>query len=63
MTSFAEQALHNPALRAFIDGEIARAHIDLHALRVENEHQRVVIAHQKDRIAELEAAQRTKGKK
>ncbi len=56
-------AWHDPALRAFIDAEIARAHVRLQSLEVENEHQRMVIDDQKRRIGELEAAARAKGKK
>jgi hypothetical protein len=62
MTSWAEMARDDKALRAFVDAEIARAHVRLHALIVENEHQRMVIDDQKRRIAELEAAVK-KGKK
>jgi hypothetical protein len=62
MTSYAEQVQHNPALKAFVEAEVARACVRLASLLVENEHQRMVIDDQKRRIAELEAAVK-KGKK
>jgi hypothetical protein len=37
MTSWGEKARHDPALRAFIDGEIGRAVVELAALKVEHE--------------------------
>jgi hypothetical protein len=62
MTSYAEQVQHNPALKAFVEAEVARACVRLASLIVENDHQRMVIDDQKRRIAELEAAAK-KGKK
>jgi hypothetical protein len=62
MTSYAEQVQHNPALKAFVEAEVARACVRLASLLVENDHQRMVIDDQKRRIAELEAAAK-KGKK
>jgi hypothetical protein len=62
VTSYAEQVRHNPALKAFVEAEVARACVRLASLLVENEHQRLVIDDQKRRIAELEAATK-KGKK
>jgi predicted nucleic acid-binding Zn-ribbon protein len=44
MTSYAEQARTDPALAAFIAAEVARAGVELAALKVEHEHQREVIA-------------------
>jgi hypothetical protein len=62
VTSYAEQVQHNPALKAFVEAEVARACVRLASLLVENDHQRMVIDDQKRRIAELEAAAK-KGKK
>jgi hypothetical protein len=62
VTSYAEQVQHNPALKAFVEAEVARACVRLASLIVENDHQRMVIDDQKRRIAELEAAAK-KGKK
>jgi hypothetical protein len=62
VTSYAEQVQHNPALKAFVEAEVARACVRLASLIVENEHQRMVIDEQQRRIAELEAAVK-KGKK
>jgi hypothetical protein len=61
VTSYAEQVQHNPALKAFVEAEVARACVRLASLIVENEHQRMVIDEQQRRIAALEAA--VKGKK
>jgi hypothetical protein len=63
VTTWAERALHDQALRAFISAEIARAGIDVHTAKLEHEHDVMVIAEQKRRIAELEAVTRSKGKK
>lgn len=60
--TWAEQAMHDRALRCFIDAEIARAGIEVHTAKVEREHDATVIAELKRRVAELEASAR-KGKK
>jgi hypothetical protein len=56
MTSYAEQVKYNPALAAFVQAEIARAGVELAALKVEAEHAQAVIAQQAATIRQLEAA-------
>jgi hypothetical protein len=63
MTSYAEQARTDPALAAFIAAEIARACVELAALKVEHAHQETVIAELQRQIAELREALSRKGKK
>jgi tRNA U34 5-methylaminomethyl-2-thiouridine-forming methyltransferase MnmC len=58
--SYAEQARTDPALAAFIAAEVARAGVELAALKVEHVHQREVIADLKRRIKELEAEHKGK---
>jgi hypothetical protein len=54
-TSWAEQMKHDAALRAFVQGEISRAGIDVHTAQVELEHCRDVIADQHRQILQLQA--------
>jgi hypothetical protein len=56
MTSYSQLAQHDPALAAWRDAEIARAGVELAALKVEHEHQAEVIAQQAERIEQLKAA-------
>jgi hypothetical protein len=63
VTSYAEQVQHNPALKAFVEAEVARACVRLASLIVDNDHQRMVIDDQKRRIAELEAGLRDKSRR
>jgi hypothetical protein len=63
MTSWAEMARNDKALKAFVEAEVARACVRLASLLVENDHQRMVIDDQKRRIAELEAGLRDKSRR
>ena len=55
MTSYLEQMQTDPALRAFVQAEIARAVVDLAAFRVEHERDQQIIQAQKQEIGELRA--------
>jgi hypothetical protein len=63
MTFYSQRAQHDPALAAWRDAEIARAGVELAALKVEYQHQAEVIAQQAATIRQLEAALKAKGKK
>jgi capsule polysaccharide export protein KpsE/RkpR len=63
MTSYAEQARTDPALAAFIAAEVARAGVELAALKVEHAHQQTVIAELQRQIAELREALSRKGRR
>jgi hypothetical protein len=55
MTSYSQLAQHDPALAAWRDAEIARAGVELAALKVEAEHAQAVIADLRRQIKALEA--------
>jgi len=61
VTSWPERAQHDASLRAYVASEIAKAWIDVQALKVELEHRNEVIRSQKQRIAELEQDRKRKG--
>jgi hypothetical protein len=63
MTSYSQLAQHDPALAAWRDAEIARAGVELAALKVEAERDKAIIAQQAATIRQLEAALKAKGKK
>lgn len=51
--SWSERAAQDPSLRAFIDQEVARAHIELVSLRVEAAHFKKVAQEQQQRADRL----------
>ena len=55
MTSWSERALLDASLAAWRDAEVAQAHVELQALRVEYAHRGDVIESLKAKIAELKA--------
>lgn len=59
MTTWAERAAVDPSLRAFVDGEIGRAHVELQALRVEHERDQEAIKTLQAKVEELQRNQRT----
>ena len=54
--SWAERMAADPSLRMFVDGEIARAQIDVHVARVETRHWQRIAERQAVELAELRPA-------
>jgi hypothetical protein len=54
--SWAERLGTNDCLRRFIDAEVARAHVDLQALRVDCAHWRAIAETQAIKLAKLQPA-------
>lgn len=61
--TWAERAQSDPSLRAFVDAEVARAFVELQAMRVEVAHQAEVIAGLQAQVAELSERKRLRGQK
>lgn len=53
--TWAERVASDESLRAFVDAEVARAHVELAALKVEHERLQRLTTWQAKRISELEA--------
>jgi hypothetical protein len=62
MTTMLERYRADPHLRIFVDAEIARAHVELQALRVLVAQQRSIITAQLDTITELQTLTRQQAK-
>jgi hypothetical protein len=60
VTSYAEQVQHNPALKAFVEAEVARACVRLASLEAEHQRDLIALAELKRQVKELKAELRGK---